>query len=295
MPDHLTDLAMFEILRHPLPHKLHHPWRIVLIVSLTIFFVLSIFQPFGLNTVQSGKWFMILGYTLVTAVIDALVVYLFPLIFRKFYTVNWTVGKSIFNQILTILLIAIGNAIFSWIISGASFEAFIEFLLFFLMVTFLVAIVPLALINFFMQNHFLKANLKEATTLNQQLSIRQETVKTTEYKEKITLTGTTKDKITLFPTRILYVEASGNYVNVYYLAEDTKVKQSLLRATISHIETQLKDYKDILRCHRAFLINSFYIIGIEGNSQGFSLKLDHTNQTVPVSRTYTKNIRKKLK
>jgi len=286
---------MFEILRHPIPHKLHQPWRIVLIVSLTIFFVLAIFQPFGLNTVQSGKWFMILGYTLVTAVIDAVVVYLFPLIFRKFYTENWTVGKSILNQILTILLIAIGNAVFSWIISGASFEYFIEFLLFFLMVTFLVAIVPLALINFFMQNHFLKANLKEATTLNQQLSKRQETIKPTKEEEKVTLTGTTKDKITLSPSHILYVEASGNYVSVCYLADDSKVKQSLLRATISHIETQLQNYEDILRCHRAFLINSFYITGIEGNSQGFSLKLDHTNYMVPVSRTYTKNIREKLK
>lgn len=286
---------MFEILSHPIPHKLHRPWRIVLIVSLTIFFVLAIFQPFGLNTVQSGKWFRILGYTLVTATISAAILYLFPLIFRRFYTENWTVGKSLLNQSLIILLIATGNAVFTWVISGASFEVFAEFLLFFLAVTSLVAIVPLTFIHIFMQNHFLKVNLKEAVTLNRQLSKRQETAKTSQEKENITLTGTTKDKITLSPTRMLYVEASGNYVNVHYLSEDGKVKQFLLRAAISHIETQLHDHEDIWRCHRAFLVNSFYIAGVEGNSQGFSLKLNHTNNTVPVSRTYAKKIREKLK
>lgn len=112
--------------------------------------------------------------------------------------------------------------------------------------------------------------------------------------ETVLLAGSTKDYLSLDPHALLYLEACGNYVKIYYEAEG-KAKQRLLRATIKQMEGTLRPYRFILRCHRAFLVNTDRVIQVQGNSQGYRLLFRETAEEVPVSRAYTGIVRERFR
>lgn len=110
---------------------------------------------------------------------------------------------------------------------------------------------------------------------------------------QITLSGTTKDVVTVRPENILYIEVSGNYVDIFYVKDD-KIQHNLLRATIRQIEDELTDFPVFIRCHRSFIVNVNRILHVSGNAQGYKLSLQGTNEQIPVSRTYMKNLKDAL-
>lgn len=110
----------------------------------------------------------------------------------------------------------------------------------------------------------------------------------------VLLAGSTKERLLLPAETLLYLEACGNYVKIFYEAEG-KPKQKLLRATIKQMEDALQPYPFILRCHRAFLVNTGQVVRVRGNSQGYRLQFRQTEEEVPVSRAYTGRIRERFR
>ena len=104
----------------------------------------------------------------------------------------------------------------------------------------------------------------------------------------ITLKGSTKKNLSVRPEHIVYMEAEGNYVSVYYLL-DAEVKNKLLRITISQMETLLQDWPTLIRCHRTFIVNTRQISRVKGNVQGYRLCIHRIQKTIPVSRSYVKD------
>lgn len=283
---------MFKVLKQSFPVN-DTPWKVIAIPSVTVFFVLTLFQPFGLGSLGSDKWFRIIGFVLVTAISTAIVSLLFPLIFKKYYSIEkWTIGKYLFNTALIIFFIGVGNFIFDWNVTNRPSETFWNVLFSYFLITFLVGIIPITIISFVTQNYALKQYLREAKELNQQLLKKaNNTSNDSPNEEIVTLTGNTKEKLSLLPNNILYIEASGNYVNIYYLTKEQTTKNTLLRTTISLLETMLSSHPTIQRCHRAFLVNVSHITNVEGNTQGLLLSIKYFNVQIPVSRTYTKQIK----
>lgn len=288
---------IIEYLKRPFPVS-RKPWLIILIATFIIFFLFALFVPFG--KLPYSRWFIITGISLVTTIVTTIVCYLFPLIFKKFYQAdNWTIGKNIINSIIILTFIAIGNFAFDCLIFARFPEAFLKVFLSYLYVTFLVGIIPMVVITFVIQNIELKRNLKEAKELNKQLLLSSKVNSnediSTDNSDTVILSGTTKDAIELSVNKIIYIESSGNYVKVNYLSDNNIVRQKQLRNTISKIEEILQQYPDFIRTHRAFLVNASHIIKIDGNSQGYLLGILHIQDEIPVSRTYIKTIKSKLK
>lgn len=115
------------------------------------------------------------------------------------------------------------------------------------------------------------------------------TFKISKDDETILLTGDTKESLEISPGKILFIEASGNYVNIYY--QQTKQTRKILRTTFSNMENQLASYSFLIKCHRAYMVNKNFIASLERNSQGYHLNLQETTKKIPVSRTYLKNVR----
>jgi len=271
------------------------PWIIVLVSSVLVFFILGLFQPFGLSNVSSArKWPVIAGFACITAISTGIVGYLFPILFKRFYNPDkWTNGKNLLNNALIILVIGLGNFAFDWSFTNRSLETFIPLLSTYLLITFLVGIIPMALIAIIIQNRSLNQNLHDAREMNNHLleSLQKTHQPLPRESTLVLLSGNTKDEIELYPEDILYIEASGNYVHIHYKTGTDTIKQKQLRATIGQMENELEAFPFIIKCHRAFLVNTSYIVNVEGNSQGFLLSLRHTKNLVPVSRTYTKHLR----
>jgi DNA-binding LytR/AlgR family response regulator len=273
------------------------PWLVVIVASLLVCFLLAFFQPFGIERFSATiKCYVVTGFTLVTAIAVSIVGYLFPFLFKKFYNPStWTIGKSLVNNVILIVLIASGNFFFDRSISHRQTETFGFVLLSYILATLLIGFIPAVVSFFIVQNDVLKRNLHDAKAMNNQLAERLQNTVQLHHTDvnRIVLSGSTKESVTLYPDNILYIESSGNYVKINYL-RDNVVKQKQLRTTIAQMDKELELYPYIIRCHRAYMINTSFINHVEGNSQGFQLRLRHVREEVPVSRSYLKVIRNKL-
>lgn len=97
------------------------------------------------------------------------------------------------------------------------------------------------------------------------------------------------DGIKLFPTDLISLVASDNYVEVFY--DDKGVlKKTLIRARLSDIE---KNVPNLLRTHRSYVINPTHFISFSKEKGKLELMLSHTT-FVPVSKTYATAVKSQL-
>lgn len=282
-----------QYLKQPYP-RFDRPWLLILVSTLIIIFILAIFEPFNfrLGSVWAFMALLIYASTLLLGMWVSFV--LFPRIFRTFYQKeNWTIGKNLLHYssflILFCLLVTITDLIvIPSLIKGAFSLSLLDNgwtipVLVNVFATITMALIPIVIMTLITQNKALKQNLQEAVLLNTTLSARIKPA--TPDEKQITLTGTTKDTQTVIPDSISYIEASGNYVDIYII-QDHIVYRKQLRATIKQIEEQLIGYPMLTRCHRAFIVNINQIDNIRGNTHGYKIKLHHVATEIPVSRTY---------
>ena len=87
---------------------------------------------------------------------------------------------------------------------------------------------------------------------------------------------------------LLYIEAADNYITVFFL-KDGHLSKELIRNTLKKAEESLSS-KGFIKCHRSYLINQSAIQGWKKGGRNYKLLLKHTNQTIPVSRSYIPTI-----
>lgn len=366
---------LIVLLRSPYP-MLYKRWKSVVFPSVIIFLILFFLEPFGLSRVGSQKFWVVLGYGGVSALVLSIFVYILPSLFRQYYK-NWTFGKNFLQMALLWITIAIGNFLYSVLLfhSALSWEVFNSFLFW------VVLLAPIPTVFFIMWNRnlLLARNLKEAMEINlylaknsekkewresvmdsanmQGLKMRENELPdsgivivkgnieklTTEASEMgtdpekwvginavngaadrdrggdgvnneelidenrskesrdkdraalgevivLSFSRFTKEKLDIQADEFLYMEADGNYVRVVYRKGEREFRK-LLRATMKQAEGVMRDCPYILRCHRAFLVNIRKIVKVNGNSQGYRLSLRDCEDEIPVSRTYTSDVK----
>lgn len=109
-------------------------------------------------------------------------------------------------------------------------------------------------------------------------------------KEYIVFSGGTKESFELIASDLLYVEAEGNYVKIVY-RKNEKCTQKMLRATMKQVEEVSRPFSYIVKSHRAFLVNVCAVSKVSGNSQGYRLFLYDCEDSIPVSRAYSKEVK----
>ena len=283
---------LLTLLRSPYP-SLVKRWKSVIIPSLIVFLILFVLQPFGISMMGGYKFWVVLGYGVVSSLALSISTYLFPALFPRYHSEkNWTLGRELLGTLGACLLIAIGNCFYTaWVAVLAPFP-----IIFFLM---------------WNRNLQLVRNLKEATEINYALAKRENTQKEkirTRNEEQIeegraaeevaeeetpmqlVFSGGTKEMLEVDAHTLFYVEAEGNYIRVAYSSAD-KMQQKLVRATMKQAEEAVAACSFIVRCHRAFLVNIRTVVKVDGNSQGYRLRLEGCTEEVPVSRGYAKEIK----
>ncbi len=277
-----------EYLNQPYP-PFKSKWKLIVFISLFIALFMLIFQPFGSSAYHgSNGVFIIAGYgfvTFITLIVDLFVIQFFfkSLFERK----NWTVIKQLFWIIWIIFTIGLGNYLYSAIIfSYWSLNGFLMFQVY----TLSVGIIPIVILTILKQNTLLSQNLKSAKDFNTSLNHKDDVFE----KQIICLMADNeKDKLEIESSNLLYIESTGNYIRVFYI-KDNELKNMLLRCTLKRAELQMKKYPFLIRCHRAFLVNTNKITKVKGNSQGLKLVLNNTGTEIPVSRNFSKRLKDKI-
>lgn len=262
---------------------------IILVSSLWVLLIAVILKPIGLDMVIN-KWRAVIAFVLVTASTISFVIYLLPLIFKKFYEPeNWTIGKYFTIPFFIVIISSPLAAIATYLISASEnipiLISPLEQLTIWVVRTSFISIFPTIIFYFIYKNTAKDQESYEA--------IITETIEDNILTEKITLSGNNKEILAILPQDFLYAEVLGNYVTIYYLSGN-EVIQKALRTTLQQIIDDLESYPQFVRCHRSFIVNISNIINIKGNSHAYKLNLRNIETEVPVSKSYTRLIKEKL-
>lgn len=277
-------MKKMDFFNQPYPFELpswKYSLKLAFAIGGFIALFLLIFQPFGLEEIPSSyKPWMISVYGGITFI--AILVFqqgimrAFPNFFRE---QDWTTGKEIVENLSILLLIAIGNFYYTYWIGGIR-PTLIGFLFLFF-ATVLVGIFPVATLIFVHYTNSLRRNLREAQALDVSLQSKSREKPTTQ----VTISSQYKeDNLSLAPEQLLWISAADNYVEVNYVV-NSKHHKKLIRNSLSNLEKECYPH-GILRTHRSYLANIHKAIHIQGNAQGYRLKVEDSIETVPLSRKY---------
>lgn len=265
---------------------------IIIVSSVWVFLVLMILKPLNIVKIEYNVFLITLGFALITFLVCTSVLYLSPKIFRKFYhEKEWTLGKFLGICLAIVLLISVGNCAFDTLMgidliglsSLAKESVFyaLKKLSFSILITSLIGLFPMFFCFFILRYKFLQSNLDH---VNQYVrSISKEKRSDSDNVVLLTLQGATKDKLTLPLSDLVYIEAAGNYISIFYY-KTGKLVCKLLRTSISQMSNDLKQYSQIIRCHRGFIVNTDHIL----EAKKYQITLKNINQPIPVSRNCTK-------
>lgn len=257
--------------------------------GLFVFIFLFVFRPFGLNTLSGILLLVCAGFGMVTFAAMVILNVFLPRFFKKFYREeNWTLGKEMIQTVLNIVLIGIFNFLFfSYFISQKfSWTAFFWFQF----SAFAVGAIPVSIYLILKEKSSRTRYQQEAEELSGQID--KKSIKAEKYKAVTFNSYGSKENLTIEPDRLLYIQSSDNYLDIFY--SDGQVKRSTIRNTLKTAQDKLNDYPVFMRCHRSYIVNLEKVIRITGNAQGYKLHLSGVEYPLPVSRQYNNLIKDRL-
>ncbi len=264
-------------------------WKPIISISLFVAVFMLIFQPFGLVNLQHPyKTLLLAGYGGVTLLLLMINLLIASLILKKWFNpASWTMIKQILWLSWTLFSIGTGNYFYSALLfSFWNWHGFIVFQVY----TLAVGIIPIVVLTILRQNYSLSQNLRSAQEFNSNLHHK---VDTFENQKLCLVADNNKAKFEIELSDLLYIESCGNYIEIFFEA-NSQLKNTILRSTLKRTELQLKKYPTIVKCHRAFLVNTHKIIQVKGNAQGLKLILKYTETEIPVSRNFSKSLKEQM-
>lgn len=88
------------------------------------------------------------------------------------------------------------------------------------------------------------------------------------------------------PSQLMFVYSDKNYV-VWVCRVDGEYREFRVRETLASVEQRLAPDCHVLRCHRAYLVNTLKVQEVVRVGSAFQLKLQGGGEGVPLSRKYT--------
>jgi hypothetical protein len=294
-------------------------------VISTIFTVLAlaIFKPFGLEAWQWLGWVHLLAMFLSGMVSCMLTEGILKYIINKPRSlergVDYIISRNLWFQLINTPLVSLLICMYRHFVMSdlvpanrLSWSNFFETLLIIAFCSFAIGLYW----RFKFRSRYLAAELEETRLLNERLQLLQQEAEkraqaaavpvseptipaqpqetVTASPQNITLTGSTSETVALQVSNLLYIEAVGNYVKIYHL-KDNQVRTDMLRATSKQMEEDLNGYPMIVRCHRAFLVNLGQVEKIFSQAGSMQLAIKHCQDTLPVSRSHTADIKEAIK
>ncbi|MEK6154710.1 LytTR family transcriptional regulator DNA-binding domain-containing protein [Flavobacteriaceae bacterium 3-367] len=129
-------------------------------------------------------------------------------------------------------------------------------------------------------------NTFKYTSLLHLINLDNSTYKTNQREKPsqiITINTQTSETFEIDPQKILYAEGNDNYSTLYWKNMGT-IEKRTLRATLKSIQSQLRGFDYIQRCHKSFIINLNNHLVLYGNSKTSYFKSPDIPIQIPVSR-----------
>lgn len=251
------------------------------LLGLSVFLILAVFQPFGTYTFQRpDKMLLLAGYGIVITLTALVMMRVLRLFFAPWFELKtWNLRKELIVLGIITFVAIIGTYFYHYFMIGSrlSFSSF----LFFMSIAASTAVFPILLI-------FIIRYMQVKNYLDRQYLVAELAPK----PDVLSLEGENKtEKLTLIRSELLFIKAADNYVELYVNKND-RLDRHLLRGTLSGMATQLDE--DFLQVHRSYIVNINQVTEISGKSPNYQLVFNNQEETVPVSRNKIQEVRQRL-
>lgn len=262
-----------------------------IIIGGFIFAFLSIFKPFGMFSNSNDPILYPLGFGIITTFVMILAFIYIPFLFKKTFSLEyWTVGKNIIFIISMLLTIAVVNWFYNINVQNVTKKAPIISFLEMISFTFSLSFFPTFIYMYLSEKYFREKRVKTSESL---MTERISTKKIKTKKEVIVFGNNKDEKISFILDDLIYISSQGNYAS-FFINTNNEIKERILRNTLNNIIDGLNSHKNLIRCHKSYIINTNYIESISGNARGYYLISSLISKEIPVSRKYNKEELKKL-
>lgn len=290
---------MLKFLLRPYPYLRNTKKSLItnFLIGSFIAFFLVVFKPFQIDLwITEYKTLKLVGFGFISFFIPAFISFLIEwFVPSKVLEDSWKIWHEMLSIILVLTGIAFANLIYGNYLHIMNFDLSGFFSAF--LVVILIGIFPVVFYLLSNQNRFLRINLENASVINSQIEeLQNKTEETKELKadeELVFISENEKERVTLKPFQLLYIESADNYSNIVF-SDDGKQKKVLIRSSLKRMEAQI-NFSFIVRCHRTFIVNLKNVNHIEGNAAGYKIHLAQHETVIPVSRTYSNAVIEKLK
>ncbi len=259
----------------------------IFIISIGVFLFVLFFQPFPLETLDyNNRLLYVAGFGAITFLISVFILVGLPFIFPKWFkTSEWESGPPFILNILLLILTATAFAFYIRFVGKSSLSLYIIFKMV------LVCLIPTFILVILYKNKSQERMIELLREQNKAYVLKiNEYEKNSGQKEINIFSANKSDNVTLKSKDIIHIKSADNYIEIFYLENDS-IEKKIIRNTLKDIETQLSEYKNIIRCHRTSLINIFYIEKLTRDYSGYSLLVSELAEKVPVSRQYVLQIK----
>ena len=289
-------MSLLQTLRQPFPYE-HSPKRRMGMAAffgafVTVFLIL--FKPFDLDVFPFQRLLLIASaYGLITLTCVLIATIIFPFCLPdQFAELRWTTWKHIVFTAGVICFVGLMNYLLSPLLVGSDLSLYNA--VWFQGITLAIAVLPICLYILFRQNRLLRKFSNQAEALDKKLSEKKSVVIEPLPSNKITLLGDYQnEKIEVYVDDLHLVTSASNYIKVFHLQREDLV-YSIIRSTLKKAEETLMEHPNFFKCHRAYIINLDKVVHVEGNAQGYRLKIDGHDELVPVSRSLNAEFSDKL-
>jgi len=285
-------------LNQPFPYHLR-PWLKVFVASFFVAILMLLFRPQYMVKDIKYPSLIMAGYGVVSFVAGSLVYFVLPLFFRTFFDPErWTMGKQLIHQMMILVTVSVANFIYTLAFTNFAWDGLYGFMIVFAMTLGVAGLLFLGF-NMLSINLDLKSGLQNAQELNEVLKKNAQRVSQNQNQSAST------SQVIEFPTEgrdddikaevkdLLFLEAEGNYVNIY-IAQNDEVVVKKIRSTFGKVQTIALQYEELMKCHRSFMVNVNYITNLVENAKSYRLQLSKSGLQVPVSRGYIKEFKQSV-
>jgi hypothetical protein len=207
---------------------------------------------------------------------------------------RWTLGREIFWTALNILLIGIGNGLYSWAIGVMALSLINLFSL--ITYTVAVGVFPITIGILLNEVRLRKKFERESNVINQTIEIRHALPHAALQKPEAAVhipSENQGESFAVAPKSLLLMKAAENYTEVFWDHQGTQ-KRSVVRANLRMLEDALIAHPQFKRCHKSYIVNLALVHHISGNAQGYKLHIQGFSEPSPVSRKLNNSIKNLL-
>ena len=112
----LMENRVIKYLSQPAPVN-NRPWLSVLLCTVSVIFILAIFEPFSFKLNSLGQMRVLLGFALTTILVSSVAFVLLPWIFKRFYDPDkWTIGRSLLSNVFFLCIMGVGIVCYDYFI-----------------------------------------------------------------------------------------------------------------------------------------------------------------------------------